>query len=334
MKRLFITSGIVLALLVTGFLVVREPDVPLDELKTDYANGESEFVEISPGFQVHVRDQGPVGAPVLVLIHGFSASLHTWTPWADRLAESYRVVSLDLPGHGLTGPHPDACYTADCMVAVVDGIADRKGIERFVIGGNSMGGWVSWNYARSYPEKLAGMILVDASGPIVEREADGVPIGFRILNTPVVNQLAKHITPRGMIEASLVKTVVDPAFVTEDQVDRYWRLLRRPGNRQAVIDFTQTPRGTPATADLLSGIDVPTLIIWGAEDSLIPVEAGKVFAAGLPDARLVVFDGVGHIPQEEAPDRSAAEAASFLKRVYPPAPGFADGIATPAMTAP
>ncbi len=322
MKRLFAILGGIAAVLLLAFLLLRTPDIDAGLLRAKYANADSAFVTVEPGLTVHVRDQGPADAPALLLIHGSSASLHTWEPWVERLTSRYRVISYDQPGHGLTGPHPRGCYSADCMVAVADAVARARNLDRFVIGGNSMGGWVAWNYALAHPDRLAGMILVDASGIDVPRDQKGVPIGFRIMQTPIVNRIGTQITPRSLIEASLRKTVTDQSRVTDAEIDRYWELLRYPGNRQAMIDRANTARGEGATAKRLSEINIPTLVLWGAEDSLIPLEAGKLFAERLPDAALVTYDGIGHIPQEEVADRSAADVASFLKTVYPPAPGF------------
>ncbi|MGB3722332.1 MAG: alpha/beta hydrolase, partial [Pacificimonas sp.] len=201
MKKVAYALAIVAAILFATFLIFRTPDIPAEQLRAEYANAESEFIEIEPGLSVHVRDEGPATAPALLLIHGSSSSLHTWEPWVERLKADYRIISYDQPGHGLTGPHPRGCYTADCMVAVADAVAGVKGLTGFVIGGNSMGGGVSWNYARAHGEKLAAMVLVDASGIDVPRDDDGVPIGFRIMQTPVVSRIATQITPRSMVEA-------------------------------------------------------------------------------------------------------------------------------------
>ncbi|MGB7406043.1 MAG: alpha/beta hydrolase [Pacificimonas sp.] len=318
MLRKLTLAGLGLLLLGCSlFLVFRTSDIDAEDLRAAYTNADSEFVRVQDGLDVHIRDEGRPGAPVLMLVHGSSASLHTWEPWVERLGDRYRIVSLDLPGHGLTGPHPDACYTAACVVDVVDTVASARGLDDFVIGGNSMGGWVSWNYALAHPKKLAGMILVDASGITLPREdEDGIPIGFRIMRTPVINQIGTQITPRSMIESSLRTSVVDPAFVTDEQVDRYWELLRHPGNRQATIDRANTPRGEEATPERLATLTLPTLVMWGREDSLIDVRVGELFDERLPDSELIIYEDIGHLPQEELPDRSAADVAAFLDRVF------------------
>ena len=319
LKKISIGAGILLAALALVFLFLRVPDTDAAAMRAKYATAASHFVEVEPGLSVHVRDEGNPDGPALLLIHGSSASLQTWEPWVREFGGAYRILSYDQPGHGLTGPHPRRCYDADCMVAVAHAVAADAGLRNFVIGGNSMGGWVALHYAMQHPDDLAGMILVDAAGVAVDTDtADRrTPIGFRIAAMPGINRLASAITPRSMIETSLKQTVADPASVTDADVDRYWDLLRYPGNRQATLDRFSREREPGADAATLATIDVPTLVIWGRRDGLIPVAAATAFDDGLPDSRLVIYDDIGHIPQEEAAARSAADVRSFLQEIYP-----------------
>lgn len=311
MRKLIVGLAAIAGLLLAAFLALRTPDEPWDRLRADYAGPSSSFLEVAPGLRVHVRDEGARDAPALFLIHGSNASLHTWEPWVGRLGDRYRLVSLDLPGHGLTGPAPDDCYTPDCMARTVEAVRDRLGIERLAIAGNSMGGNVALSYALAHPERVTGLILVDSSGAPVRADRPA-PLGFRIARTPIVRDLAAHITPRSVIERTLEQSVSVEAVVTDAAVDRYWRLLRAPGNREATMRrFAEgIPQRSPA--DLAPLRSMPTLILWGEADRLIPVSAALWFKAALPDSKLVVYPGIGHLPQEEAPDRSAADVAAFL----------------------
>jgi pimeloyl-ACP methyl ester carboxylesterase len=300
-----------LGLLVLAFVALRTPDIPAEDLRARYAAPASQFLELEPGFVVHVRDEGPRDASTLFLIHGSNASLHTWEPWVARLRDRFRLVSLDLQGHGLTGPHPGGCYTSACMAATVEAVRARLGIARMGVAGSSMGGGVALAYATRHPERVAALILVASGGAPVKRDGPP-PLGFRIAQTPVVRELARHITPRSMIAGTLDKSVSVKAVAHDAAVDRYWELLRHPGNRAATMARFAEPR-TVLSAEALAPLrDVPVLILWGAEDALIPVSAAHWFAAALPGARLVVHPAVGHLPQEEVPDRSAADVAAFL----------------------
>lgn len=313
MKR--VVKGVLLfvALLLAGSLALGyAPDTDPAEMRARYASPASQFLEISPGLTVHVRDEGARDAPVLVLVHGSNASLHTWEPWVARLSKSYRIISLDLPGHGLTGPHPRHDYSAEAVVDTLDRVVSRLGVARFALAGNSMGGWVSWNYALRHPEKLTALILIDASGA-PEGRPTAIPIGFRIAQSPMMRPLLKTVTPRLIIARSLQQSVSNQAIVTDAAIDRYWNLLRYPGNREATgIRQSAYPRRTPATAAQMAQLSMPVLILWGAEDKLIPLASAQWFARHISNADLIVYPGIGHLPMEEAADRSAADAAAFL----------------------
>lgn len=299
------------------------PDIPVSELRAKYASPASQFVEVSPGLTVHLRDEGPRDAPVLMLLHGSNASLHTWEPWVKRLSGKYRVISYDQPAHGLTGPNPSGDYSTEAYAKVVEAVATKLGLGKFVLAGNSMGGGIAVRYALDHPERLDALILVDAGGMPSPGGKRDLPLALRLAQTPVVGDIAAKVTPRWMVAQSLdgavsVKSVMSPAAV-----DRYWELLRYPGNRAATIErFTQGYSSfTPAQ---LATIRIPVLVLWGREDRFIPVAAANWYSHNLPDARVVIYDDVGHIPMEEVPDRSAADVAALLAGIAA-APAPSDG---------
>ncbi|MFQ3594864.1 MAG: alpha/beta hydrolase, partial [Sphingomonadaceae bacterium] len=267
-------AGALILVLLIAFVALRTPDIPAETLRARYASAASQFVELEPGFVVHLRDEGPPDGPVVVLLHGSNASLHTWEEWVERLGGEYRIVTIDLQGHGLTGPTPSGCYTGSCMAETVEKVRAHLGIERLAIGGNSMGGIVSIRYALAHPERVSALILVDSAG--AQFRATGTrPAGFRLAGTPVLRQLAEHITPRSLIERSLVQSTSVDRARTPDRVDRYWELLRYPGNRRATLDRFASPR-EPFGADMLKALAAtPTLILWGEEDRLFPPEAAR-----------------------------------------------------------
>lgn len=303
-----------LALLIAaGLGLGYTPDTDPATMRAKYGISPSQFMALAPGLTVHVRDQGPRDAKTLVLIHGSNASLHTWEPWVARLQNDYRIISLDLPGHGLTGPNPSGAYTYQAYVGIVDQVMQRLGVTRAFIAGNSMGGGVAWHYALRHPDKLAGLVLVDAAGA-PSQQARNMPIGFRLARTPIVKDAAQIITPRAMFEASLKTSVFDPGFVTPQMVDRYWELNRYPGNREATMArFAQAANNAPASAERLAAIKAPVLILWGEEDNLIPVASGRWFHRALPGSRLIIYPKIGHIPMEEVADRSAADLKNWIE---------------------
>ena len=313
-----------IALALAGLIAVlwavfATPDIPVATLRAKYANAASQFIELTPGTTIHVRDEGPRAGFPVVLVHGSNASLHTWEPWRERLvAKGYRVVTLDLPAHGLSGPTPQGLYTSAAYVGIVEQLVDRLKLQRFVLGGNSMGGGVSWRYAVAHPDRLAGLILVDAGGRPMPKGAS-LPLGFRLARVPVARDILASVTPRSLIEQSFKQSVSNQAIATPAMVDRYWELLLYPGNRRATVQRFGQYSGDDGAAAKLKGLAVPTLILWGREDKLIPVSVAAWFSQMIPGARVTILDGIGHIPMEEAPDRSLAPVLDLLGKVAPPA---------------
>ena len=308
---------VVFGLLAVLWAVFATPDIPVERLKAKYASDASQFVELSPGTILHVRDEGPRSGFPVVLVHGSNASLHTWEPWVQRLtAKGHRVVTLDLPAHGLSGPTPQGDYTNAAYVGIVEQLVDRLGLTRFALGGNSMGGGVAWRYAVRHPDRLAALILVDATGQPAPK-GSSPPLGFRLARVPIARDLLATVTPRGLIDKSFKQSISNQAIATPAMVDRYWELLLYPGNRRATVQRFGQYQGDDGAAGKLKALTVPTLLLWGREDRLIPVSVAAWFSQQLPNARVTLLDGIGHIPMEEAPDRSLAPVLELLGTVQP-----------------
>jgi len=308
-----VAVGILLLLagaLGAAFIAWRVPDQPVSALQAKWAPPPSQFIAVR-GMQVHLRDEGPRDDPVpIVLLHGTSASLHTWEGWTRELTRERRVIRFDLPGFGLTGPSPDGIYTVESYVDTVLAVADRLGVQRFVLAGNSLGGYVAWATAVLHPERVERLVLVDAAG--YPFQSQSVPLAFRIARTPILNVLMRDVLPRGVVERSLRDVYGDPTRVTPDLVDRYFDLATRAGNRAALVArFDQTKPGS--LADRVPEIQVPTLILWGGKDRLIPLEFGERFARDIHGSRLVVFDALGHVPHEEDPAHTVAAVLPFIQ---------------------
>lgn len=290
------------------------PDIPYPTLEAKYASTDSRFVDLPGGLHVHYRDQGPRDAArTLVLVHGFSASLHAWEPWVQRLAKDYRVVTLDLPGHGLTRAPDTYSPSTTASVGVVDQVATKLGLSTFVLGGNSMGGGVAWNYALAHPEKLSGLVLVDAAGwPDPNRSREGSPIVFKLLANPVGRWFLRNADPAAFAEKGLKQAYVDESLVTPAVVQRYTDLARAPGHR-AILTGGRPPANTTVTPDTFKAIKTPTLILWGEKDALIPVAHAKALGGVIPNSKVVIYPEAGHVPMEQLPDRSAADLRTWLE---------------------
>lgn len=313
MKRFLKWLVAILLLLVAAlFFWGYAPDTDATAMKAKYGDGTSQFAELQPGLNVHYRDEGKRDGRVLVLIHGSNASLHTWEPWVKTLGKDYRIISMDLPGHGLTGVNPAGIYDNQSYVVVVDALLTRLGITKAVIGGNSMGGGVSWMYALAHPEKTEALLLVDAGGQ-PQAKPDELPIGFRLMRTPVIKEAARLIAPRSIFESSIKNTMSVQSKIDDALIDRYWELNRFPGNREATMKRFSDPRGIGSgSKEKLSTIKVPVMIMWGEDDKLIPVSSARWFAEAIPSSKLVIYPKVGHIPMEEVPARSAADVKAWI----------------------
>ncbi len=319
MKWVLRILGIIFALVFIALLVLRVPDTDPAEMRAKYARAPSQFIDLSDGTRVHVRDEGPLNgdgdAPAIVLLHGSNADLYTWDAWADDLKSDYRVIRFDQIGHGLTGPALDDVYSHTAFGDDLDEIADRLGLDQFVLAGNSMGGWIAAHYAVRHENRLAGLVLVDAAGAPIEEKDGGGNLAFTLAQIPLLNSVLATLTPRSLAETSLRQTVSNEAIVTDEMVDRYWELARYPGNRAATLKrFTSEPVWLEATQ--MAQIDVPVLVIWGEEDSLIPFEAAGWFMDHLPNAQLVSYPAIGHLPHEEAAEASLRDLRDWLDSAF------------------
>lgn len=314
--------GIALAVLVfVGVVVLYKGDMSAEIVDAKYSSDQSQFLNIASGARIHFRDEGNPAGPPVVLIHGSNASLHTWEAWRARLGDDYRIITLDLPGHGLTGRVPDDDYSAEGFTAVIDAVVNHVGVSSFVLGGNSMGGGATWRYALAHPEKVSAMILIDASGPrqwrreqAVESDADqsSRPIVFTLLGKPWFRALTRYVDPYLLTKQGVQAAHNNSPVVDQALIDRYYELSIRQGTRDATLRrFASYGDASNETVDM-SILTQPTLILWGVEDGLIPVSVADRFDAVLPISRKILYEDVGHIPMEEIPDRSADDVRAFL----------------------
>jgi pimeloyl-ACP methyl ester carboxylesterase len=296
---------VVLILLVKGVVY---SDISAEELKKEYANKHSKFIEIN-GMQVHYRDEGQ-GFPI-VLIHGTASSLHTWNDWATALKKDYRIIRMDLPAFGLTGPNKNADYSIKSYTHFLHQFLMNIYVDKFHLAGNSLGGNIAWNYAAAYPEEIEKLILVDASGLPTNKPPPAI---FKMAKMPVLSSLFLYVTPKFFVKKNMEEVYVDDSKLTDDLVTRYHKMALRTGNRQAFIDRAKIDfsLGLKENLEKLKSIKTPTLLIWGAQDSWIPLDNGKRMDHLLPNSKLVVLENSGHLPMEENPAESLAFLNAFL----------------------
>lgn len=306
-------------LILVGLLILflYEGDIPKDVVDARYTSIDSQFADMGDLGRIHYRDQGNRRAQTLVLIHGANASLHTFEPWVALLKDDYRIVTLDLPGHGLTGETPSGNYSADAMLEVIHRLTQQLNINHFVIGGNSMGGGIAWRYTLTHPDAIRGLVLIDATGTTPppdsgsgEKRNSNV-LGFTLLRQGWFRALAQRLDPYYLIVQGLNASHYQSDVVDEALIMRYYDLTLREGSRRAILDRFKQPR-TPVEL-AISDIKVPTLIMWGKEDAVIPFAYASGFEAALPHASTAYYDEVGHIPMEEKPELTAADLRGFLQ---------------------
>ena len=309
MRKLLGFLIVALTLAAAGWFLVT-PDVSRSALVAKYAQPPSQFMTLADGTRIHFRDRGPKSAPALILIHGSNSSLFTWEPWSTRLSDAFRVISIDMPGHGLTGAIPSGDYSEEAMTALVARVADKLNLARFAVGGNSMGGGIAARFAEKYPRRVTQLILVDAVGMPV-REGEHIPLAFRLARIPVLNLVLLYVTPRVFVVEGLDDAIVRKAVIDDRMIDSYWDFARMQGTRQATLRRFQISEDD-FVAQNTSRIAVPTLILWGEEDRLVPLEAARLYAHAIRGSKLIIYPATGHLPQEEAPDKSAADVRNFL----------------------
>lgn len=310
MRVILISVVAVLAALLGAFFYFSDLDIPRATLEVKYATPPSRFVKLTDGARAHVRSRGRRDAPVIVLIHGNQLSLFTWEPWASRLDDIFRVVTMDMPGHGLTGEVPSGDYTQKGMVEFVKAVADHLGLGQFIIGGHSMGGGIAVRFAETYPDRVTALILVDAVG-MPSRPPDPQPWVLRVLRAPVFDQVLLHITPRRMVAQILNDEIVRKSAITDGMIDQSWDFACMAGTRQVTLARYGLPRST-YIKDHIGEVKAPTLILWGEDDRDIPVADAHGFAKAISGSKLVTYPSTGHFPQDEIPDRSAADLRAFL----------------------
>jgi len=288
------------------------PDQPRGTLERRWAPAPSQFVEVA-GVRLHIRDTGPRDGPAVLLIHGFGSSLHTWEVWASLLENRFRVVALDLPGFGLTGPDPTGDYSDERSVAVLVALLDRLGIGQAAVVGSSMGGRIAWRFAAAEPARVSKLVLMAPDG----FASFGREYGRAPERLPWLMRLLPYTAPKPLLERTMRNAYAVPGTLTDAVVERYHAMLLAPGVRRAILDRVLQTR-ILQHEPILATISEPVLLFWGERDGAVPATHATDYERALPDARIVILPGIGHVPMEEAPEASARVLRAFLE-------GEADG---------
>jgi pimeloyl-ACP methyl ester carboxylesterase len=243
---------------------------------------------------VHYLEAGQ--GPVLILIHGLGGSASVWRDDIGLLATAYRVIALDLPGYGKSDK-PKADYSVEYQAGVVKEFIEALGVDKVTLAGSSVGGWIAALAALDSPDKVSRLILVDSAGLRTEVAKTEVPLN------PATREEEKTL---------LLALFADKASVTEGLVNEQWDYRKDiRATVQAATESLKTK--APFLDNRLQDIKVPTLIIWGEQDKLVPLEVAERFARGIRGSKLIVIESSGHLPQVEQPKAFTRAVKGFVK---------------------
>jgi pimeloyl-ACP methyl ester carboxylesterase len=291
-----------LAIVLSGFWT---PDLDRAELEKRYAASSLQTIDID-GLKVHYKETGPLGAPALLLLHGFGSSLQAWDDWSVKLEQKYRVIRLDLPGFGLTGASPDHDYSEEKDLTILTHFADKLGLDKFSVIGHSMGGKMAWSLAAAQPDRVQALVLMAPDGFPETKD-----IGTKPYEVPAIMGLIKYVLPKYLVRKSIEPAFANSAALNEALVNRYFDMLRAPGVRGAILDRSnQTIYSDPVPR--LKAIKAPTLLIWGEQDQMIPSTNAQSYANVLSNSTTVLVPKLGHLLQEEQPEKGLAAVMQFL----------------------
>jgi len=302
LSAVLLTSTLLLAL---AAYALWAPDLAFAELQKRYSSTSNNVVNVD-GMRIHYKDTGPQDAPVLLFLHGFGSSLQTWDVWAGSLEQKYRVIRLDLPGFGLTGPSPSNDYSELNDVNTLTQFVDKLGVSDLSVIGHSMGGKIAWTFAAAHPDRVKALVLMAPDG-FPQPEA----IGTKPYAMPAIMGLMKFCLPRYFVRKSIEPAFADTNALDDKMVSRYHDMLRAPGVRAAILERgNQTIYTDPVPR--LKKIKAPTLLLWGEEDKMIPSSNATSYAGVLAQSKTVFIPKLGHLLHEEQANIGLAQLAEFL----------------------
>lgn len=304
---------VILALSIAAISAFVYRDLPRARVEAFYAKPPSQFIEID-GVRMHVRDEGPRDAPVVLLIHGHYGSLFMWDGWMKALTEKYRVVRFDYPSHGLTAPDPTNDYSLSRSLTLIEGLVKQLNLSRFHIVGTSLGGQFAFHYAARHPAQVDRMILISPGGLVREGRDPMVPQG-----RPFALDIITWVAPQVLYNRLLLEgNFVDKSKVTKELREQYVELNILEGQRPAELERVSQYRAENAN-EALAAVRAPTLVQWGGGNRQLGADQADEFLRRLSGTRAekIVYPDVGHMPVLEAPAATVTDAIRFLDRTNP-----------------
>ena len=321
MKKTLKWLGVsIIAILVVVIYSGTYLDIPRKELEAKYATGSSQFLDLPDGTRIHFRDEGKLEKPVIVLLHGFNGSLFNFERLVPLLVDDFRLISIDLPGFGLTGATVLGDYTTEGFMDVITKLTKELGIEKFSIAGNSMGGGVAWRYALEYPNKVESLILLASSGVGTKEDVKrsearekNRPIVWRLLDSKALKKFLNYYTPKFFATEALKRSVFDQKDANYEHAMQFHDLVLLEGSRNAILSMTMGGRRAMYGPEELSAIVAPTLVIHGEEDNIINVNRSSIFEENINNVVLKIYPKIGHLPMYEDPINTASDIKEFFQ---------------------
>lgn len=303
--------GLMVFVLLGSSLLIA-PDLTKEQLIAKYKDEKSFLYFLPSGAEAHIREDGNRDKPPLLMLHGSNASLHTWEKLVDQLRDDFRIISIDLPGHGLTGITPQDDYSIMGMARFTREVVEAFELENVTLVGNSMGGEVALRYSLMFPRDVKALVLISSAGMDRDDEDGGVG-AFALASSNFGRTAMRYFTPKFLIESTLRDVVADPdAVVTDEMATRYWDLLRMAGSRDATIKRFEERASEPSIEPILRAINPPTLLIWGSQDRLVKPKYGVEMNSQIVGSLLKLYPQAGHLAHEEIPEKTARDVREFL----------------------
>jgi pimeloyl-ACP methyl ester carboxylesterase len=314
-KITFIVIASLLLLILVGPFLVPVPPLDNTQPAQALADQDSQFIEIND-IEVHYKQQGE-GKPVFILLHGFGASTFSWREVMTPFSDYGTVIAYDRPAFGLTERPLDwgrvNPYSEKGNINLLLGLLDEFEIDEAILVGNSAGGTLATAFTLEHPDRVLALIQVDAA--IYQTMPDSKLLDW-LLNTPQMDQIGPLISRR----------LAGPSG--EDFIQRAWSDTGKLENNPEILAGYQTPlmaenwdralwehtkaADAPDLADRLDQISVPTLVVSGEDDQIVPVENSQRLAEDIPGAELIIFENCGHLPQEECPKEFMSAVVNFI----------------------
>ena len=306
----FVLAVASVATLAASALAFGVSEIPMETLRAKYAGPASQFLTLKDGAIIHVRDEGPRNAPVIVMVPGLHSPLHVWDGWLTALRNEYRVIAVDLPGQGLSDSWPRNDYSIPALDSFITEVTGELGISRFTFAGHSMSGAMAWRYALAHPDRVEALILVSAGGFVTEGAGPILP--FRVLASPILGPIARQFMAPPVVRRVLKQAYGNPERVSDTLVILYFEMINGAGHRASLgqrLNYLMSYE----PVSRIDAVRAPTLIVWGDRDQLRPVAYASIFHERIKGSVLCIHPSIGHFPMEEAPEATLADVREFMR---------------------